>query len=228
MRRPRKLTLQRDPPKRTLAKSTAIRHLIHASIRMTMQQEDPFAIHLLIHSADQTLIDYAKATNKPLSVDWRNQVKEELQSEFFAIMREGANFMKHGQTDAGADLYADNIVQRNVLTLFITVTNYGAVFGRFTDHMLMFIGFMHLLVPHTFRITTAEVPEDVARGDVPVSITPAQFFESFGLAMKAVLPMYEQERIEDLQDNPPFFDTPISELQKRKRDAPQPRVSAPS
>src|ERR671933_594726 len=47
-------------PRRALDKREAVRHLIHTAIRLIATMEDPFAIHLLIHSADKILIDIAK------------------------------------------------------------------------------------------------------------------------------------------------------------------------
>jgi hypothetical protein len=50
----------RKLPQRTIGKKAAVRHLIHAAIRMTMANEDAFAIHLLAQSPDKLLIDLSK------------------------------------------------------------------------------------------------------------------------------------------------------------------------
>ena len=47
-------------PRRTLDKREALRHLIHTAIRLIAEMGDPFAVHLLVHSADKILIDLAK------------------------------------------------------------------------------------------------------------------------------------------------------------------------
>lgn len=43
-----------------MRKQEAVKHLLHAAIRLLGAREDPFAIHLLIQSADKLLIDLAK------------------------------------------------------------------------------------------------------------------------------------------------------------------------
>jgi hypothetical protein len=40
-------------PRRTLDKHEALRHLIHTAIRLIAGMEDPFAVYLLVHSADK-------------------------------------------------------------------------------------------------------------------------------------------------------------------------------
>jgi hypothetical protein len=45
--------------RRTVDKQEAIRHLIHTAIRLIAKREDPFAIHVPVHSADKLLIDMA-------------------------------------------------------------------------------------------------------------------------------------------------------------------------
>jgi len=40
-----------------------------------MNMEDPFTIHLLVHSADKMLIDFAKKQNRPLQMDWEDYIK---------------------------------------------------------------------------------------------------------------------------------------------------------
>jgi hypothetical protein len=54
---------------RKIGKQEAIRHLLHCAVRMIAAQEDPFAIHLLVHSAEKMLIDVSKKTGKKLLLD---------------------------------------------------------------------------------------------------------------------------------------------------------------
>jgi hypothetical protein len=56
-------------PRRTRDKSEALRHLIETAIRLTARMEDPFAVHLLVDSADKILIDQAKQNGRELRVD---------------------------------------------------------------------------------------------------------------------------------------------------------------
>ncbi|MFZ3354446.1 MAG: hypothetical protein WA268_26660 [Xanthobacteraceae bacterium] len=57
-----------------LNKQEAIRRLVHAAIRMLAAEEDPFAVHLLIQSADKTLIDVAKKHGKELRVSYERKL----------------------------------------------------------------------------------------------------------------------------------------------------------
>jgi hypothetical protein len=41
---------ERPEPRRLLDKHEAARHLIHSAIRMVVQMEDPFAIHIVFHA----------------------------------------------------------------------------------------------------------------------------------------------------------------------------------
>ena len=59
-------------PRRWIDKQEAIRHLMHTSIRLIMKQEDPFAIHLLINSADKMLIDLSKKLDVELRMNWED------------------------------------------------------------------------------------------------------------------------------------------------------------
>jgi hypothetical protein len=62
-----KMLLPRNQPRRALTKKQALRHLIHAAVRMISSGEDPFATHILIQSADKLLIDLAKRSGRSLS-----------------------------------------------------------------------------------------------------------------------------------------------------------------
>jgi hypothetical protein len=128
---------ERDPPKRYLDKGEAIRHLIHAAVRMIAAGEDPFAIHLLIQSAEKLLIDVAKKRGDVLAFDWEDWIKPEYQSEFFTLHRETYNFFKHADRDT-RDLPVNNIAEANACFLAMAIENYRAVFGVITEHMKIF------------------------------------------------------------------------------------------
>ena len=55
----------------------AIRHLLHSASRMIAAGEDPFAIHVLIQSADKLLIDVAERSGKNLIFKWDEFIKPE-------------------------------------------------------------------------------------------------------------------------------------------------------
>jgi hypothetical protein len=76
-----KVSLPRKPPKRTITKRQAIRHLIHCAGRMLAAREDPFAIHLLIQSADKLLIDIAKKEKRSQVFTWDEMLKPEYRKE---------------------------------------------------------------------------------------------------------------------------------------------------
>jgi hypothetical protein len=59
--------IKRLEPRRRITKKQAVRHLIHAAVRMIAAAEDPFAIHLVIHSADKLLLDLSKALRMEMS-----------------------------------------------------------------------------------------------------------------------------------------------------------------
>jgi len=111
-------------PRRTLDKREALRHLIHTSIRLITRMEGPFAVHLLVHSADKILIDLAKQNGHELRVDWELHIKDEYQDEFFKRHRETYNYFKHADRDFATDLPVRDISMTNVMNLFITVVNY--------------------------------------------------------------------------------------------------------
>jgi hypothetical protein len=117
-------------PQRTLDKHEALRHLIHTAIRLIARMEDPFAVHLLVHSADKILIDLARQNGQELLVDWELYIKDEYHGEFFKRYRETYNYFKHAKRDLAADLPVRDIAMTNVMDLFITVVNYVHIFGE--------------------------------------------------------------------------------------------------
>ena len=88
-------TISRLPPERTLDKQEAVRHLIHAATRMLAAKEDPFAIHVLIQSADKLLIDLSRKLGRPVPFNWEQFIKPQYRKTFLEIHRETFNFFKH-------------------------------------------------------------------------------------------------------------------------------------
>ena len=155
-----KVTLPRHPPKRTMTKQEAVRHLIHSAGRMIAAREDPFAIHLLIQSADKLLIDLAKKAGKPLTFRWDQFVKPEYKDALVSVIRETYNFFKHADRDHDAELYVGEIVKTNILQLGLCIVNYGAVFGDWTDHMKLLFNVAKLISPKGFVPTDRRVQFD--------------------------------------------------------------------
>jgi hypothetical protein len=71
------VAIQREIRDRPLAKEEAIRHLIHAAIRLVAIQEDPFAIHLIIQAADASIVGVSKRLEKPLAMSLLDRVRPE-------------------------------------------------------------------------------------------------------------------------------------------------------
>lgn len=104
-------------PRRTLNKQEALRHLIHTAIRLIARMEDPFAVHLLVHSAGKILIDLAKQKGHELRVDWELYINDEYHDEFFKRHRETYNYLKHADRDFATDLPVHDIAMTNVMNL---------------------------------------------------------------------------------------------------------------
>lgn len=64
-----------------LTKQQAVPHLIHSAIRMFVHEDDPFAIHVLIHAADSILNDIIENRNTELK-DWNNFIPINRRREF--------------------------------------------------------------------------------------------------------------------------------------------------
>jgi hypothetical protein len=109
--------IKRLTPLRRITKRKAIRHLIHAAVRMIAAAEDPFAIHLVVQSADKLLIDLSKRLKKPLAHDWVEQIKDEYRSPLMAVFRETYNFLKHADKDHDEELHVGSIAESNILQL---------------------------------------------------------------------------------------------------------------
>ena len=123
--------IKRLAPRRRITKRQAVRHLIHAAVRMVAAAEDPFAIHLVIQSADKLLIDLSKRLKKPLAHDWVENIKDEYRSPLMAVFRETYNFLKHADNDHDEELHVGSIAESNVLQLAVCIVNYHALFGEY-------------------------------------------------------------------------------------------------
>ena len=75
----------RDPPRRYIDKKEGVRHVLHAAIRSVLNEEDPFAIHLLCQSAEKVLIDLLKnqGSDDPFSI-----IPAEKRNEWYDVHRE--------------------------------------------------------------------------------------------------------------------------------------------
>jgi hypothetical protein len=192
-------------PRRRIGKQEAVRHLIHSAIRLISKQEDPFAVHLLVNSADKILIDLSKHLGKELRVNWEDYIKSQFHGQFFKKIRETYNFLKHADEDYAAELPVHNIMMINISSLFICTSNYSKLFGETTDHMMLFLAFVMNLMP---EIITPELhkqfPDLLKTLAASQGATPSEFFELFEHNQSA-LPRFSREVSEDLQDTIDFY-----------------------
>ncbi len=211
---------ERPVPRRTINKQEAIRHLIHSALRLIAAREDPFAVHLLVHSADKMLIDLAKQLGKDLRVDWELYIKEEYHTEFFRRHREMYNYFKHADRDFETDLPIRDIVMSNVIALFISAANYEQLFGERTHHMTLIFVLAFALFPQ------AIIPADVRGMELlkgvrdMQSMSPEFFFQTLEEHPEA-LPNFLPERLRDLQDLGHFYNLTFQELREGKRESPR-------
>ena len=207
-------------PRRTLDKREALRHLIHTAIRLIARMEDPFAVHLLVHSADKILIDLAKRNSHELRVDWEPYIKDEYHDEFFKRHRETYNYFRHADRDFATDLPVRDIAMANVMNLFITVANYQHMFGECTHHMALFLTFIAALMPKII-VPTNIVGIEMLKGSRQMqSMTPADFFRTFEEHPEA-LPNFYPEAAKDVEDLANFYHLTFQELREGKRKSPR-------
>lgn len=202
--------MERDEPDRYLNKAEAVRRLIHAAVRMYAAGEDPFAVHLLIQSADKLLIDIAKKRGIDLAFDWEKWIKKEHRTEFFEMYRETYNFLKHADRDAG-QLAVHNIAEVNASQLTMVIENYAAVFDTTTEHMIVFRWFARLWKPDWFlrRIEELFPPKKAREISKSWSVLraegPQEFFKAAFSNGSWNTPALERERNSDFADNAEFY-----------------------
>jgi hypothetical protein len=209
--------IKRLAPRRRITKKQAVRHLIHAAVRMLAAAEDPFAIHLIVQSADKLLIDLSKRMKKPLALDWTENIKDEHRSPLLAVFRETYNFLKHADKDHNEELHVGSIAESNVLQLAVCVANYHALFGAYTDHMRLLFAFAKLVMPEGFVM-----PDQQAFDAALPKLAGMRFGEFFNMDLwndpmvTRDLPGLLIERREDLQDNVELFSTFIGDFPPKR------------
>jgi hypothetical protein len=207
---PNKAGALSSEPRRSIDKQEAIRHLLHAAIRLILKKEDPFAIHMLVQSADKLLIDFAKKSGQELRVDWDLYIKSEHQTAFFEKHRAIYNYFKHADRDFGTDLPVHDIMMLNIMTLFICVANYVTVFKHHTNHMTLFQAFVMALRPQIISDNAPQKLEFLRNISRMEGMTPASFWE-FYQENQSTLPT-GGETAEDLQDIFDFYHLSFAEL----------------
>jgi hypothetical protein len=207
-------------PRRTLNKQEAIRHLIHTAIRLTAKMEDPFAVHLLAHSADKMLIDLAKKRGRELRVDWEDHIKPEYHREFFERHRAAYNYFKHAARDFADDLPVHDIMRLNLMMLFIGVANYAELFKEITNHMTLLIVFAAALWPQLIRPNVEEGAQFLNGIRSFKNMTPREFFDTFYENI-GILPKYPAEASKDIEDIIHFYHLSFAELHEGRTESPR-------
>jgi hypothetical protein len=206
----------RLPPKRTITKQQAVRHLIHSAARMIAAGEDPFAIHLLIQSADKLLIDLAKRMGRTLAFNWDEFIKPEYKDAVLNIIRETSNYFKHADKDHDETLHVGDIAKTNFLQIGICIANYHGLFGEWTDHMKLLFNVAKLVSPDGFVLPDQREQFDavlprIHRMTLAEYLNPNMWDDPM---IKTVLPNLAVEKAEDLQDTRALYDARISDMQK--------------
>jgi hypothetical protein len=211
--------IKRLAPRRRITKKQAVRHLIHAAVRMIAAAEDPFAIHLIVQSADKLLIDLSKRLKKPLAHHWGENIKDEYRAPLIVVFRETYNFLKHADNDLNEELHVGSIAESNVLQLAVCIANYHALFGGYTDHMRLLFTIAKLVLPEGFVMPDQRAVFDAA---LP-KLARMRFGEFFNMDLwndpmvTRDWPGLAAERREDLQDNAELFSTFIGDFPLERR-----------
>lgn len=186
---------------------------------MTAAREDPFAIHLVVQSADKLLIDLSKKLRKPLTLEWSESIKEEYRRPLMTVFRETYNFLKHADTDHTETLHVGAIAESNILQLGVACANYHSLFDGWTDHMRLLFNFAKIVAPNSFVMKTDRPVFDAA---FP-KLAGMKFQDLFNLdiwnepIVLAQFPNLKRERYEDLQDNEDLFGSTFRQLSARDK-----------
>ena len=188
--------------------------MLHATFRLIMAEEDPFAIHLLIQSCDKIVTDYAEKSGKKLSFDFGAHVRPDKKNEAYRALRETYNYLKHADEDWDKLLEIRDLVRMNVLTMFVCAANFSVVFAETTDHMRLMMSFSTILFPEILNEHT--LPDDFRKSMAGMeNSTPAEFCRIVKEYSNIVSPNFEAEWKADTVDLGDFYETHFSELGKR-------------
>jgi hypothetical protein len=206
---------ERESPRRWLTKQQAVRHLIHAAVRLIVAGEDPLATHLVIQSADKLLVDLAPHTVAgKLPIDFTEIMEPEYKDALLRVYRETFNFLKHADRDHDQSLHVGDIALSNVLQLGICIYNFSGLSNEFTDHMRLGSIFARLAFPDGFVGKDQRAFHDQAVGSLG-SFTLRQFLAAQRSgAVTHLFPNLEAEREEDLQDVNLMLDRPFSKIRE--------------
>jgi hypothetical protein len=146
-RQNRLIKVQRRPSDREIDKLQAIRHLLHASIRMLFWEEDPFALHIVSQSCDKLITDCIKQDNLHTTVEFARFVKPQYLRDFYDIYRTTYNYFKHANKDRYQKLEVRDIVIVNETEMLVNAARLNEVYRIYTCHMKYFSHYMQMVVP---------------------------------------------------------------------------------
>jgi cAMP phosphodiesterase len=175
--------------------------------------EDPFAIQLLIKSAEQILIGVAKRTNRNLIWNWAEIVKPAFKKTFINSDRKTTNYLKHADQDHMDKLVIGDIAEDNIVDIAICAMNYSALFDHMTDHMRMICHIARYVWPDFFVGPDSRAVFDIAVSKVK-NTTLADYLVRLRNddQIKATLPHFEAEKSNDLQDTLVLYATRMADL----------------
>jgi hypothetical protein len=142
---------ERGAPDREIDKIQAIRHLLHASIRMLFWEEDPFALHLVCQSCDKLILDCMEADGIQPKADFADYIKPEYLGEFYRIYREMYNYLKHAKNDRHGKLGVRKIVKNNEMSIFLNVARSRELGKVWTAHVRYFLGYANIVMPRLLK-----------------------------------------------------------------------------
>jgi hypothetical protein len=205
----------RLPPKRTLTKQQAVRHLMHCAARMIAAGEDPFAIQLLLQSADKLLIDLAKRRRQKLVFTWDERLKPEYKHAVITTIRETSNFFKHADKDHDVSLHVFDITRMNIIQIGICIVNYHGLYGEWTDHMQLLFSVARIVFPDCFVPADQRSQFNGTLSKIE-NMTLAEYLSGWwnDPLVKRTLPNLAAEKAQDLRDTVTLYQTRICRLQE--------------
>lgn len=156
----------RAPPQRFMERLEAIRHLLHASIRMFFWEEDPFALHVIIYSCNRLLTDYAKKKNISLTFDWRDVIRTEYQQAFLELRLETYDFLRHADRRPDQKIGVRDIAKTNEVDLLMNVHSYIEITKNNTEHVQQFRKYILVIRPEYCKSTAPVATIEEARREL--------------------------------------------------------------
>src|SRR5262249_37659310 len=138
-------------PDRNIDKMAAIRHLLHASIRMVFWEEDPFAVHLVSQSCDKLVVDCMEVDGVQSDDDFVTYIKPERLKDFYRIYRETYNYLKHAKNDRNEQLGVGSIVKMNEMSIFMNIARLTEMNVPYTTHVRYYLGYTNIVMPGVFK-----------------------------------------------------------------------------